>query len=149
MLTALKLILKRQLRRALSRILLHQYLLVGDEHRLHLAATAVVNNAFFNLYSGSITIEDHVFFGYNVCLLTGTHDYLKFGVERQMAVDRSGRDIVIGQGAWIGTNATIIGPCTIGEHAVVAAGAVVRGTVLPYTIVGGVPARTIKDIPRS
>lgn len=44
---------------------------------------------------------------------------------------------------WIGANVTILPSITIGEGAVVAAGAVVTKNVPPYTIVGGVPARII------
>ena len=57
-----------------------------------------------------------------------------------------GRDIVIHEGAWLASNVTILGPCQIGEHAVVAAGAVVVDDVRPYTVVGGVPARTLASV---
>lgn len=51
---------------------------------------------------------------------------------------------IIKDHVWIGTNSVIIGGVTIGEHAVIAAGAVVTKDVAPYTIVGGVPAKIIK-----
>ncbi len=113
-------------------------------NRLEIAPNAVVNNAVFNLSSGSICVEDWAFFGHEVKLLTGTHDPAKFGRERQMAIPPKGRDIVVKSGAWIGTGAIILGPCTIGEHAVVAAGSVVRKDVPPFAIVGGTPAKIIK-----
>ncbi|MDD6130043.1 MAG: DapH/DapD/GlmU-related protein, partial [Prevotellaceae bacterium] len=47
---------------------------------------------------------------------------------------------------WIGANATIIGGVTIGDGAVVAAGAVVTKDVEPNTEVGGVPARVMKKL---
>ncbi len=46
---------------------------------------------------------------------------------------------------WIGGHAMILSGVTIGDGAVIAAGAVVNKDVLPYTIVGGVPARFIKN----
>jgi len=49
----------------------------------------------------------------------------------------------VGDRAWIALGATILGGVSIGEGAVVAAGAVVTSDVAPYTIVGGVPARPI------
>lgn len=52
--------------------------------------------------------------------------------------------IVVGNDVYIGYGATIIGPCRIGDGAVIAAGAVVTKDVEPYAIVGGVPATTIK-----
>ena len=42
----------------------------------------------------------------------------------------------------------LVGPCTIGEGTTVAAGAVVTGNIEPYVVVGGVPARVIKRLPR-
>ena len=56
------------------------------------------------------------------------------------------KPIVIKKGAWIGTRAMIMPGVTVGEGAVVAGGAVVTKDVLPHTIVGGVPAKVIKNI---
>lgn len=56
------------------------------------------------------------------------------------------KPIIIGDGCWIGANATIIGGITIGDGAVVAAGAVVTKDVEPFTLVGGVPASIIKRL---
>jgi len=47
---------------------------------------------------------------------------------------------------WIATRSIILRGVTIGEGAVVAAGAVVTKDVAPYTLVGGIPARTIKNL---
>jgi acetyltransferase-like isoleucine patch superfamily enzyme len=56
--------------------------------------------------------------------------------------------IHIEEGAWIGAGAIILSDVTIGKFSVVAAGAVVTKDVPPYTVVGGVPARKIKEIDR-
>lgn len=130
----------------ISKKLLQEYLVFGDKSRLEIAETAIVNNALFNLSSGKIIIEDYVFFGHNVSLITGTHDYNKFGKERQNSIPESGRNILIKQGVWIASNVTILGPCIIGENSVVAAGALVKGNVPPYTLVAGLPAKPIKQI---
>lgn len=52
--------------------------------------------------------------------------------------------ISIGDDVWIGTNAMIIDGVSVGNHAVIAAGAVVTSDVPEYAIVGGVPAKIIK-----
>lgn len=52
--------------------------------------------------------------------------------------------VTIGHDVWVGTHAIIMGGITIGDGAVVAAGAVVTKDVPPYAIVGGVPARLIR-----
>ena len=54
--------------------------------------------------------------------------------------------IVLHEGVWIGANETITAGVTVGRYAIVAAGAVVNRDVPPYTVVGGVPARFIKNI---
>lgn len=56
------------------------------------------------------------------------------------------KPIVIGNEVWIGTNAVVLPGVTIGDGAVIAAGAVVTRDVPPYTVVAGVPARVIRQI---
>jgi acetyltransferase-like isoleucine patch superfamily enzyme len=128
--------------------LLEESQVYGDRDKLHLHPTTVVNDALFNLSSGHITVEEYAFFGHGVSVLTGTHDVTAFDAERQVAVPKSGRDVVIGRGVWVSSNATVLGPCRIGEHAVVAAGALVTGDVEPYAIVAGVPAKQVQTVPR-
>ncbi|MGI8693541.1 MAG: acyltransferase [Geodermatophilaceae bacterium] len=123
-------------------------LVYGDPERLHIHPTAVVNNALFNLSSGEITVGKHAFFGHTVSVLTGTHDFTKFGAERQVAVPKSGRDVVIDEGAWVSSNVVVVAPCHIGAHSVVGVGSLVLGDVEPYTVVAGSPAKMIRRIPR-
>lgn len=138
--------LRRRIQEEIRRQLLTEPLIYGETTRVTVARTAVVNNALFNVVSGTVTVEEFAFFGHNVALLTGTHDYRLRDMARQKASPSSGRDIVIGRGVWISSNATVIGPCVIGRDAVVAAGAVVVGDVAAATIVGGIPAKTLKTI---
>ncbi|BAY31826.1 putative O-acetyltransferase [Nostoc carneum NIES-2107] len=130
----------------IKNIVLNQYLVFGDAQRLKMSKTCVVNNALFNLSSGEIIIGEHVFFGHNVSLITGTHNYNKYNQERMEDFPDTGNDIVVEQGAWIASNATVLGPCKIGEHSVIAAGAVVKEDVPSYHIVAGIPAKTVKKI---
>lgn len=58
---------------------------------------------------------------------------------------RRARRAVIGHDTWIGHNAQIKPEVTVGHGAVVAAGAVVTRDVAAYTIVGGLPARPMRD----
>jgi acetyltransferase-like isoleucine patch superfamily enzyme len=120
----------------------------GDPDRLHISPTAVVNNALFNLSSGEITVGEYAFFGHNVSVLTGTHDWTKFGAARQVAVPESGRDVVIEEGVWVSSNAIVVAPCRIGANAVVGVGSLVLSDVEAYTVVAGNPARVLRTIPR-
>jgi acetyltransferase-like isoleucine patch superfamily enzyme len=127
---------------------LYRYRVHSDPARLWIHPTAVVNNAIFNTGGGHITVGPYVFFGHNVCVLAGVHDIDKFGLERQRAIPRSGYDIDIGEGVWLATNVLVAGPVTIGAHAVVGGGSIVRKDVEPYAVVAGNPARFIKYVSR-
>jgi acetyltransferase-like isoleucine patch superfamily enzyme len=56
-----------------------------------------------------------------------------------------GGSVIIHDYAWLGARSMVLPGCTIGEGAVVAAGAVVTRSVEPFTIVGGIPAHKIGD----
>lgn len=99
-----------------------------------------------NTRSGRIVVGDHVMTGMGTFFLTGTHDYKKRGKEREPAITDAERDIIIGDGAWIGWNSTIVGPCKIGENAVIAAGSVVVDDCEAGSICAGNPAKKIKTI---
>lgn len=90
---------------------------------------------------GGIIIGDGSLIGHNVVLATINHDLLPSQKRKNHYAP-----ITIGSNVWIGSNAVILPGVTIGEWAVVAAGAVVTHDVPPLTIVGGVPARVIKVI---
>jgi phosphonate metabolism protein (transferase hexapeptide repeat family) len=64
--------------------------------------------------------------------------------DRGFFADRRAAKVTIGNDCWIGHGAIILPSVTVGDGAVIAAGAVVSRNVPPYTIVGGVPARPIR-----
>ena len=92
--------------------------------------------AFAFIPSG-VTIEDEVFVGPHACF---TNDLMPKAVG-----DWSVTPTVVRRGASIGANATIVCGVTVGEHAMVAAGAVVTKDVPAGAIVAGSPARVIGD----
>ncbi len=89
-----------------------------------------------------VTIERDAFSGHDIMILTGSHDPTQFGAARR--VTSGGGPVHIKEGAWLCTRCIIVGPVTIGKHAVVAAGAVVVDDVPDYALVAGVPARVVK-----
>lgn len=95
---------------------------------------------------GQVIIGDNVFFGHRVMVLTGTHDYRKFGQERQLTSITS-NPVTIEEGVWVCSGAIICPGVVIGKHSVIAAGSVVVKNVPPFTLVGGNPAQIIKEIP--
>lgn len=94
----------------------------------------------------SISIGDNVLIAANTQIIDGNGHELSFNntAERIHTTD-SGKPIVIENNVWIGANCFVLGGVRIGEGAVISANSVVHKDVLPNTIVGGNPAKLIKD----
>jgi acetyltransferase-like isoleucine patch superfamily enzyme len=108
---------------------------------IHLGKNVFINSGCRFQDQGGIYIGDNALIGHNVVLATLNH-----------AEDPSRRGnliaspIRIGNDVWIGSNATILSGVTVGDGAIIAAGAVVTKDVASNTVVGGVPAKYIRDI---
>lgn len=108
--------------------------------------TQVGKNVFINhacsfLDLGGIIIEDDVLIGPQVKLVTENHP-----LDPEDRKTLIYKPIIIKQNAWIGAGVTILPGVTVGENAVVAAGAVVSKDVAANTVVGGIPAKFLKNI---
>lgn len=90
---------------------------------------------------GGITIGDGAQIGHNVVLATLNHE----AEPSRRKITKPG-PITIGENVWIGSNAVVVPGVSIGDGAIVAAGAVVTKDVPPNAVVGGVPARVIKTL---
>lgn len=90
---------------------------------------------------GGITIGDGALIGHQVVLATLNHD---LNPERRKSMKAA--PIVIGKNVWIGAHATVLAGVSIGDNAVIAAGAVVTKDVPPMTVVAGIPAKTVKSV---
>ena len=106
-------------------------------------------NLIFMSSRAKIYIGDHVVFGPQAVIISGDHridvpgkfiDEIKDNDKRP----QDDQDVIIKGDNWIGARAIILKGVTIGEGAVVAAGAIVTKDVPPYAIVGGNPARVIQ-----
>lgn len=100
-----------------------------------------INHACSFLDLGGITIEDDVQIGPRVNIITENHP--ADPSQRKML---NLKPVHVKRNAWIGAAATILPGVTVGENAIVAAGAVVHKDVAANTIVGGIPAKMIKAI---
>ena len=108
---------------------------------IRLGRNVFINHACSFLDLGGITIEDDVMIGPRVNITSENHPVEVS--ERKTLVPGA---VVIKRNAWIGAGATILPGVTVGENSVVAAGAVVTKDVPSNSVVGGVPAKTIKQI---
>lgn len=86
-----------------------------------------------------VTIGNNVNVSFQACILSLHHDH------NDAAFPAVGGAVTICDHAWIGARAILLPGVTVGEGAVVAAGAVVTRDVGPYEVVGGVPARKIGE----
>ena len=108
---------------------------------IQIGQNVFINHACSFLDMGGITLEDQVLIGPKVNLITENHP-LDPANRRALIC----KPIVIKRNAWIGAAATLLPGVTIGENAVVAAGAVVSKDVPANTVVGGVPAKVLKKL---
>lgn len=90
---------------------------------------------------GGIEIGDDCLIGQQVVFATLNHDLLPKNRANMLPAP-----IRIGKKVWIGAHATILAGVTIGDNAIVAAGAVVTKDVPADTLVGGVPAKILKKL---
>ena len=119
---------------------------------------ACINNAV-----GDVTIGDHTRIGLHNTIIgpveIGNHVNLAQGItvtalnhnfsDTSKRIDEQGvstNPVTIEDDVWVGANAVILPGVTIGEHCVIAAGAVVTKDVPPHSLVAGVPAKVIKQI---
>ena len=117
---------------------------LGPDPVLRIGDRCVIGRGSHIVAHHSIAIGDDVFTGPYVYITDQNHSYADVDVPvgRQWPVNSSVR---IGAGTWLGTGAVILPGSHIGRNVVVAAGAVVRGAVPDYAVVGGVPARVIRE----
>lgn len=101
------------------------------------------NNNVFISSSNNIKIGDDTLIGQNVSIM----DFEAHGIhpDFRKSVGETG-SVNIGNNVWIGNNVVILKDTAIGNNSIVAAGAVVRGEFPANVIIGGIPAKVIKEI---
>lgn len=108
---------------------------IGDHTRVGLHNTII----------GPVTIGNNVNLAQGITVTALNHNFS----DSQKRIDEQGvstNPVTIGDDIWIGANAVILPGVSIGNHSVVAAGAVVTKDVPPHSLVAGVPAKIIRQI---
>ena len=111
---------------------------------IHIGKDVFINEGCCFQDHGGIWIGDGSLIGQQVVMATLDHD-----LDPEHRQDMFPGPIRIGRNVWVGAHATILRNVTIGDGAVVAAGAVVTRDVPPNTVVAGVPAKVVKSLDRS
>jgi maltose O-acetyltransferase len=101
--------------------------------------TTINIDCFFDCL-GKVTLGRNVMVGMAAMIVTSHHPIAPDGRPQRQSV---GLDVVIGDGAWLGARSTILPGVTVGEGAVISAGAVVTRDCKPFAIYAGVPARLV------
>ena len=110
---------------------------------IYIGDGVIINCNVTILDTNRVELGDDVFIAPGVVISAATHP---LNAQRRVSRHFQSHPIRIGNRAWIGANATILPGVTIGENAVVAAGAVVTKDVPDNCLVGGVPAKIIREI---
>lgn len=122
--------------------------LVGDRYlhnKISIGKNCLITIDTYWDLAAPICIGNAVGFSPQTMILTGSHD---MGHPKNRVGRMVPRPVVIGDGVWLGARCTILPGVNIGEGAVVGAGALVTQDVLPHTLVAGVPAKWIRDLPK-
>lgn len=109
--------------------------IIGDNTRIGLHTTVI----------GPVEIGSNVNLAQGIVVTALNHNF----TDCTKRIDEQGvstAKVTIGNDVWIGANATVLPGVTIGNHCVVAAGAVVTKDVPPYSLVSGVPAKILKKL---
>ena len=112
-------------------------MMIDRANCINIGKNVFINHSLTTVAVGGIIIDDNVMIAPGVTIITANHDYKERSILHCNTVH-------IKCNAWIGAKAILMPGVTIGENAVVAAGAVVTKDVPNNTVVGGNPAKVIK-----
>ncbi len=94
---------------------------------------------------GKVTLGSHVLMGPEVAIYTENHCTDSIDIPIMSQGNTAMKEVFIGDDCWIGHRAIILPGVEIGDHSIIAAGAVVTHSFPAYSVVGGVPAKLIKS----
>jgi acetyltransferase-like isoleucine patch superfamily enzyme len=111
--------------------------------KIKIGDNVATNNNIFICAANNIEIGKNTLIGQNVTIM----DFEAHGIapDQRRKMGKIGQ-VILGENIWIGNNVTILKNSSIGDNSIVAAGAVVTGHFPANVIIGGVPARTIKQL---
>lgn len=110
---------------------------------IHVGDNFLTNYNVTILDVAPVYIGDDVMIGPNTLITSVGHPLSPLGRKKRMGICEP---VHIGNNVWIGGNVTVLPGVTIGDNAVIAAGAVVTKDIPANCVAGGIPARKLKDI---
>ena len=113
-------------------------LIIGDDVNLAKGVIIITKEG------SKLVIGDRTMIGFDTKIITSNHE-IPTGRGKIFYGGSVPEDVIVGKDVWIGANCVITAGVTIGDGAVIAAGSIVTKNVEDYSIVGGVPAKLIKN----
>lgn len=137
---------RRKLKNKGKQIRIHSRASIRNAQNIHMGNNVriTMDCCIWAEKNSKIVFGDNVLVGPGVKIFSGNHGTVLNNIP-MVFQERSEADIFIGSDVWIGANCVIVSGITIADGAIVAAGSVVTKSVLKNTIIGGVPAKFIKN----
>ncbi len=131
-------------------------MVIGDNTAIYNNSKIILNNGrliigkncslgeygIYNTFS-NIVLGDNVLTADRVSFITNIHDYEDINIPIKLQGGGS-KEIIVGDGTWIGVNATLLAGCNIGKNCIIGANSVVKGSYPDYCVIVGTPARVVK-----
>lgn len=139
-----RILAKRIFKRVGEGVIFHHNVLFSRGENIELGDGVLVNRYAMLDDRASLIVGDYTMLAAGITIETHTHPFDDFS--KPIAYSgRSGRPVVVGRNSVVGYNAVVMAGVTLGERCIVAANSVVTKDVPDYTVVGGVPAKPIKQ----
>lgn len=123
-------------------IIVKDHCYIGNGERLSIGARSQLSS--HGRFGGTIIIGSDCVMGPEVVMMATSHEFSRTDIPINQQGAKPEEPIVIGDDCWIGTRVIILPGVHLGNHCIVAAGAVVTKSFPDYSIIGGCPAILIK-----
>lgn len=115
---------------------------IANGKRLKIGTGCRINE---NVYIEKATIGNDVMIAPNTIILSRMHEFSRVDIPMSLQGYKEELEVIIGNDVWLGRNVIIMPGVRVGDGAIVGAGSIVTKDINPFDIVGGVPARKIKN----
>jgi len=135
-------LVKRIIKKCGEKIIIKDHCYFGNGARLTVGdRTQLGQNAQLG---GEIILGNDILMGPDIVIMATSHNFDRIDIPiNQQGADKE-KPVIIGNDVWLGTRSVIMPGVKIGNHCIVASGAVVTKSFEDYSIIGGVPAKLIK-----
>lgn len=117
----------------------------GEYSNISIKDNVIITEGCFFLAKNKISIGENTGIGFRTMIITSSNPNGPYSELKKLYSNET-KPVKIGDNSWIGAGSLILPGITIGNYSIVAAGSVVTKDVPDYYVVGGVPAKLIKQL---